>query len=85
VQRLYVSWNSKRSDCSPQTRPAPPTQLHSEPVADQLEHVIEHGEHEQAKALLPILIAELKVNSRDEILPTYRVCVPMVCAPNRAE
>ncbi len=51
-------------------------------VADQLDHVIEHGEPEQAKALLAILIAELRVNSRNEILPTYRVGAPVVCAPN---
>jgi hypothetical protein len=35
---------------------------------------------EQAKALLAILIADLRVNSRDEILPTYRVGAPVVCA-----
>ncbi len=51
-------------------------------MADQLDHVIEHGEPEQAKALLAILIAELRVNSRNEILPTYRVGAPVVCAPN---
>ncbi len=50
-------------------------------VADQLDHVIEHGEPEQAKALLAILIAELRVNSRNEILPTYRVGAPVACAP----
>jgi hypothetical protein len=37
---------------------------------------------EQAKALLAILIIELRVNSRSEILPTYRVGAPMICAPN---
>ena len=37
---------------------------------------------EQAKALLAILIAELRVNSRSEILPTYRVGAPVVCAPS---
>jgi hypothetical protein len=47
-------------------------------VADQLDHTIAHGEPEQAKALLAILIAELRVNSRNEILPTYRVGAPMV-------
>jgi hypothetical protein len=31
-------------------------------------------------ALLRILIAELRVNSRDEILLTYRVGAPVVCA-----
>jgi hypothetical protein len=47
-----------------------------------IDHVIADGEREQAKALLAILIAELRVNSRSEILPTYRVGVPVVCAPN---
>jgi hypothetical protein len=40
------------------------------------------SEPEQAKALLAILIGELRVNSRNEILPTYRVGAPVVCAPN---
>ena len=31
--------------------------------------------------LLGILIVELRVNSRSEILPTYRVGAPTVCAP----
>jgi hypothetical protein len=33
-----------------------------------------------SKALLRILIADLRVNSRAEILPTYRVGAPVVCA-----
>ncbi len=50
-------------------------------VADHLEHTIAHGETEQAKALLAILIADLRVNSRAEVLPTYRLGTPAVCAP----
>jgi hypothetical protein len=38
-------------------------------------------EPEQAKALLAILIADLRVNSRAEVIPTYRVGTPVVCAP----
>ena len=49
-------------------------------VADQLGHTIAHGDPDQAKALLRILIAELQVNSRSEILPTYRLSAPTVCA-----
>lgn len=49
-------------------------------VADQLAHVIATGDPDQTKALLRILIAELQVNSRVEILPTYRVGAPVVCA-----
>jgi hypothetical protein len=40
-----------------------------------------HGEPEQAKALLAILIADMRVNSRAEVLPTYYVGAPTVCAP----
>jgi len=50
-------------------------------VANHLEHTIASGEPEQAKALLAILIAELRVNSRAEVLPTYRLGTPTVCAP----
>jgi hypothetical protein len=45
-----------------------------------LGQVIEAGDPDQAKALLRILNAELRVNSRNEILPTYRVGAPVVCA-----
>ncbi len=56
--------------------PAAPDTAELRAVADQLDHVIEHGEPEQAKALLAILIAELRVNSRNEILPTYASAHP---------
>jgi site-specific DNA recombinase len=49
-------------------------------IADQLGQIIATGDPDQAKALLRILIAELRVNSRSEILPTYRVGAPVVCA-----
>jgi hypothetical protein len=42
--------------------------------------VIAQGEPEQAKALLRLLIAELRVNSKTDIQPTYRVVTPGVCA-----
>jgi site-specific DNA recombinase len=45
-------------------------------MARQLERVIADGEPEQTKALLRILIAELRVNGRHEIQPTYRVLTP---------
>src|ERR1700737_198943 len=50
------------------------------PRADQLGQVIASGDPDRAKALLRILIAELRVNSRSEVLPTYRVGAPVVCA-----
>ena len=49
-------------------------------VADQLRDTLAAGEPEQTKALLRLLIKELRVNSRSEILPTYRVVAPEVCA-----
>jgi hypothetical protein len=48
--------------------------LHAD--ADRLGRTIAHGDTDQAKALLRILIADLRVNSRAEILPTYRVGSP---------
>jgi hypothetical protein len=38
--------------------------------------VIANGEPEQAKALLRILVAELRVKGRHDIQPTYRVLDP---------
>jgi Recombinase zinc beta ribbon domain len=40
----------------------------------------ERCEPEQTKALLRILIAELRVNSKTDIQPTYRIVTPGVCA-----
>lgn len=60
--------------------PATPDTAALQAVADQLGQTIAHGNPDQAKALLRILIAELQVNSRSEILPTYRLSAPTVCA-----
>jgi hypothetical protein len=49
-------------------------------VADLLEAVLDEGDPQKAKALLRLLIDELRVNSRAEILPTYRLVTPEVCA-----
>jgi site-specific DNA recombinase len=60
---------------------APDTaELHA--TANALEDAIRQGNPEHTKALLRILIAELRVNSRAEILPTYRIATPTVCATN---
>jgi site-specific DNA recombinase len=61
--------------------PTTPDTVALRAVADQLDHVIIHGEPQQAKVLLAILIADLRINSRSEVLPTYRVGAPTVCAP----
>ncbi len=57
-----------------------PTTADLEAVAERLDKVIEQGEPEQTKALLRILIAELRVNSKISIQPTYRIVAPGVCA-----
>ena len=49
-------------------------------VADHLETVTAEANPQKAKALLRLLIHELRVNSRTEILPTYRLATPEVCA-----
>jgi site-specific DNA recombinase len=49
-------------------------------VADNLETTISTAEPRQAKALLRLLIKDLRVNGRREILPTYRVVTDAVCA-----
>ena len=50
-------------------------------VADNLETTIATADPRQAKALLRLLIKDLRVNARSEILPTYRIVTPAVCAP----
>ena len=49
-------------------------------VADQLEDLVGAGDPKQTKALLRLLIKDLRVNGRSEILPTYRVVTDAVCA-----
>jgi site-specific DNA recombinase len=49
-------------------------------IADVLETVCAEGDPRKAKALLNLLIDELRVNSRAEILPTYRLVTREVCA-----
>jgi hypothetical protein len=57
-----------------------PTAADLAAVADQLETVIAETEPQKAKALLRLLIEEVRVNGRREILPTYRLVTPAVCA-----
>jgi exonuclease VII small subunit len=57
-----------------------PTAAELAAIANQLEHLVANAEPQQVKALLRHLIAELKVNGRAEIQPTYRVITPTVCA-----
>jgi site-specific DNA recombinase len=57
-----------------------PTPVDLAAVADQLERVIAEGEPPKTKALLRLLIEELRVNGRAQIQPTYRLVTPEVCA-----
>jgi site-specific DNA recombinase len=57
-----------------------PTPADLAAVADQLESVIAEGEPPKAKALLRLLIQELRVDGRAQIQPTYRLVTPEVCA-----
>ena len=38
------------------------------------------GEPQKAKALLRLLIQEIRVNGRAQVQPTYRLLTPEVCA-----
>jgi hypothetical protein len=49
-------------------------------VAENLETTIATADPRQAKALLRLLIKDLRVNARSQILPTYRIITPAVCA-----
>jgi hypothetical protein len=57
-----------------------PTTAELAAVANELDRVIADAEPQKAKALLRLLIEELRVNGRAEIRPTYRVVTPTVCA-----
>jgi site-specific DNA recombinase len=57
-----------------------PTPADLAAVAGQLDEVIADGEPQRAKALLRLLIQELRVNGRAQIQPTYRLVTPEVCA-----
>ena len=49
-------------------------------VAEHLRDTLARSQPEQTKALLRLLIKELRVNGRSEIIPTYRIVTPEVCA-----
>ena len=57
-----------------------PTRADLAAVADQLEQVLAGAEPQKAKALLRLLIEELRVDGRARIQPTYRLAAPEVCA-----
>ena len=49
-------------------------------VADKLDQLLTTGEPQKVKALIRELVAELKVNGKTEILPSYYLATPPVCA-----
>ena len=55
-----------------------PTSADLAAVAQRLADVIADAQPEKAKALLRLLIAELRVHSKTDIQPTYRVITPAV-------
>jgi len=57
-----------------------PTAADLAATADLLEEVLAEADPQKTKPLLRLLIDELRVNSRAEILPTYRLITPAVCA-----
>jgi site-specific DNA recombinase len=61
---------------TPDDAAQPPTPAELATVAQEIERVIADAEPQQAKALLRLLIAELRVNGRHDIQPTYRVITP---------
>ena len=58
----------------------PPDTRQLRAVADHLEQTLKAARPEETKALLRLLIEDLQVNSRAEILPKYKVAAQMVCA-----
>ena len=64
---------------NPQKGTHGPTAADLAALADQLERLL-NGQPQKAKALIRELVAELRVNSRTEILPSYYLATPEVCA-----
>jgi site-specific DNA recombinase len=60
--------------------PTTPDAANLAAIADQIEDLVTTGNPKQTKALLRLLIKDLRVNGRSEILPTYRVVTDAVCA-----
>jgi len=65
---------------TPHAEAQSPTAAELAAVADQLETLLTRGEPQKAKALIRELVAELKVNGKTEILPSYYLATPVVCA-----
>jgi hypothetical protein len=66
--------------CREERAPQAPDAANLAAVADQLEGLVSTGDPKQRKALFRLLVKDLRVNARGEILPTYRVVTDAVCA-----
>jgi site-specific DNA recombinase len=83
LQARLEDLRARHAELVPSTRDEAgqaPTPADLAAVADQLERVIAEGEPPKAKALLRLLIQELRVDGRAQIQPTYRLVMPEVCA-----
>ena len=78
-QALCEEGAALSAELSPEAPKAPP-KAELQAVADELERVLAEADPKQAKARLRLLIKELRVNGRSEILPTYHIVTPEVCA-----
>jgi site-specific DNA recombinase len=72
--------HAELSISTPHAAAQAPTAAELANVADQLETLLTNGEPQKAKALIRELVAELTVNSKTEILPSYYLATPTVCA-----
>jgi site-specific DNA recombinase len=83
LQARLEDLRAQQAELAPSTRDEArhgPTPADLAAVADQLERVLAEGEPQKTKALLRLLIQELRVDGRARIQPTYRLATPEVCA-----
>ncbi len=86
LQRLQARLDDLRAQEAELSLAAPDEGTHAPTPADLaananlLEEVLAEADPQKAKPLLRLLIDELRVNGRAEILPTYRLITPTACA-----
>jgi hypothetical protein len=77
----HIRRSQSHADGDPvQTGTQAPTAADLAMIADDLECLLAAGEPQKAKALIRELIAELRVDSKTEIQPTYYLNTTPVCA-----
>jgi len=83
LQARLDDLRAQQAELAPATRDEAthaPTAAELATIADQLDQLVAEAAPQKAKALLRLLIQELRVNGRAQIIPTYRVITPAVCA-----